>query len=269
MESCREPSGKSIADIQYESICEPIKGLFPQADPEAWHEELLGNGLFEPSEWEQLEQFLKAAEGQKIWQIVQSEYELLRKLWRGPDVPIYILPITKVNPRPSEPMPKKNGVAYRRAIFLFLSAQLSAEELRALFAHEYNHICRFDYVNRPPYDIELSDSLIIEGLGEYAVSELYDAKCLAPWTSMYSLEEALAIWQAYFVPAINVKGVNRHRPYLYGDPNTQLPKWIGYYIGYQIVHSFQKKCGPFHMKELLEKTAEDIITGSSFAIHTE
>ena len=88
---------------------------------------------------------------------------------------------------------------------MFLSPDLPKEEIKALLAHEYNHVCRLDYLNQAPSKISLMDSLIIEGLGEYAVKDLYGEKWLAPWINLYSFEEALAIWKNYFIPSLNVK----------------------------------------------------------------
>ena len=155
-------------------------------------------------------------EAQNVWQIVKQEYKLLRKRWNGPKVSIYIFPIKNANAKSRKETPKKNGIAYRGALFLFLSPDLPKEEIKALLAHEYNHVCRLDYLNLAPNKISLMDSLIIEGLGEYAVKDLYGEKLLAPWINLYSFEEALAIWKNHFIPSLNVTGVKNHQLFLFG-----------------------------------------------------
>jgi len=242
--------------------------LTPKVNQEVWQYELLNYGLFEPNEWMNIKDTVKEMEAQKVWKIVEKEYQHLRKLWNGPAVSIYIFPVKQGIPESKEKMPHKNGVAYRGALFLFLSANLPKKELKAMLAHEYNHVCRLNYLDLAPTKITLKDSLIIEGLGEYAVKDLYGEKWLAPWSNLYSFEDAVAIWKRRFIPSLNVLDVKNHYRFLYGKARSPLPKWIGYHIGYQIVDSFQKAHGPFHNGELYYKSSDEIIAGSKFAVDT-
>ena len=163
-DACKKQKGKSVTDIQCEVICESLLKLFPLATPQAVQYELLRNGLFDPNEWSSLEKIVRDMEERGIWQNVNKEFGRLRALWKGPKVPIYIFPITRASMNSREKPPTKNGVAYKDALFLFLSAELSKDEIKALLAHEYNHVCRINYLNLPPNEISLLDSLIIEGL---------------------------------------------------------------------------------------------------------
>ena len=198
VELCEEQSGRGATTKHSEIIGGPLMKLFPSVNPEVVQYELLRNGLFKPEEWRNIKDTVKRMEAQNMWQIVKQEYKLLRKRWNGPKVSIYIFPIKNATAKARKETPKKNGIAYRGALFLFLSPDLHTEEIKALFAHEYNHVCRLDYLNLPPNKISLLDSLIIEGLGEYAVKDLYGEKWLAPWINLYSFEEALAIWKKSF-----------------------------------------------------------------------
>ncbi|WP_144512187.1 DUF2268 domain-containing protein [Bacillus sp. FJAT-22090] len=264
---CEEKSGREANYKQSEIICEPLMKFFPQVNVEVVHYELLRNGLFQANEWRSINKIVKRLEEQDVWQIVKQEYKLLRKMWSGPKVSIYIFPIKNANAKPKKGLPPKNGVAYKGAIFLFLTAGLPLEEIKALLAHEYNHVCRLAHLNLSPDKIPLRDSLIIEGLGEYAVKELYGEKWLAPWVDLYPLEESMEIWKKYFLPSLDVKGVKHHQPFLYGQGSGRLPKWIGYHIGYQIVHTFQEKHGPFKNGELYTKSCNEIIKGSNYPIN--
>lgn len=266
VEQCEEQSGRGASTKHSEIIGGPLMKLFPTLTPEVVQYELLRNGLFQPGEWRNIQETVKRMEAQNMWQIVKTEYKSLRKRWNGPKVSIYIFPIKNATKKARKETPKKNGIAYKGALFLFLSPDLQMEEIKALFAHEYNHACRLDYLDQAPSKITLMDSLIIEGLGEYAVKDLYGEEWLAPWINLYSLEEALAIWKKYFIPSLKVEGVKNHQLYLFGKDGGRLPKWIGYHIGFQLVDSFQKKHGPFVNNVLYKKSAKEIIEGSDFPI---
>ncbi|WP_052344342.1 DUF2268 domain-containing protein [Bacillus ndiopicus] len=253
--SCKNKRAEGLAEIHCEVLCAPLQKLFPWASKEAIQYELLSNGLFQPNEWKKIKQTLQGMQQLDIWAIVQKEYGRLRTLWEGPDVPIYIFPITAGKP-------KKNGVAYPNALFLFVSTSLPLEEIHALLAHEYNHICRLQFLNRAPSKLTLQDSLIIEGLAECAVEELYGEKWLSPWTKRYTMKQILPIWQKHFVPALQLIDVENHQPYLFGN-QKKLPPWIGYCIGYRLVKSFQKKKGLTSV-DLLQLPAQTIVDDSSF-----
>jgi uncharacterized protein YjaZ len=262
--ACVDQSSKSPYVLQCEVLCAPLADLFPGINPEELQYELLNHGLFDPFEWKDIGNQVKTMEEQSIWQIVDQEYQLLKGLWKGPEVSIYIYPLTKLNLEEQAQAPTKNGVAYKRGLFLFLSEGLSIEEIKALLAHEYNHVCRLNYLGLDPHEIPLKDSLIIEGFGEFAVKELYGEKWLAPWTNLYSFEESIKVWNKHFIPQLNLMGSENHQIYLYGKIGGHLPKWIGYHIGYQIIDSFQKKHGPFNDYELYQKSSDELIAGSKF-----
>ncbi|QFG00049.1 hypothetical protein PB01_15120 [Psychrobacillus glaciei] len=266
VEVCEEKSGKSLSYMQCETICEPLMEFFPKINPEVLQYELLTQGLFEPDEWIHVKNNVKEMEEQNVWRTVEKEYKYLRKLWKGPKVSIYIFPIKKANLKSGEQIPRKNGIAYRNVLFLFLSTKITIEEIRALLAHEYNHVCRLKFLDLVPDKISLKDSLIIEGLGEYAVKELHGEEMLAPWTKKYSYDEALYFWNKHFVPSLNVLGTKNHHLFLFGKERSRFPRWIGYHLGFQIVNSFQEKQGPFHNGELYIKSADEIIAGSNYPI---
>ncbi|QUG42690.1 hypothetical protein KD050_05300 [Psychrobacillus sp. INOP01] len=265
-ERSEEQDGRGVETLQREIICDSVMKFFPDINSEVIQYELLKSGLFEPTEWKSVKKIVRELEDKNVWDIVKQEYKYLRELWNGPKVSIYIFPIKKASTRRTKDFPRKNGIAYKKVLFLFVSPDLTREEVKALVAHEYNHVCRLQFVDSPPAAITLDDSIIIEGLGEFAVKQLYGKKWTAPWTNMYSLEEAREIWKRHFTPGLQIKGVRNHQLYLFGQTNTPFPKWIGYHIGYQIVYTYNKKCGPFVMKDLLLKSSDEIIAGSDFAL---
>ncbi|WP_237721546.1 DUF2268 domain-containing protein [Paenisporosarcina sp. TG20] len=261
---CEEQIGGNSHFIQCETICVPLVEAFPKINPEELQYELLNHGLFDSIDWVTLGNTVIEMELHNIWGIVDHEYKLIRDLWNGPKIPIFIFPVKKVNVELIDRFPTKSGVAYKGALFLFLSAEVPIEEIKALLAHEYNHVCRLNYLGLSPEKIPLKDSLIIEGLGEYAVKDLYGEKWLAPWTNLYSFNDTAEIWAKYFIPSLNLVGIGNHGHFLYGNDRNPFPKWIGYYIGFQIVDSFEKKNGPFNNYELYCKSSEELIAGSSY-----
>lgn len=263
VDQCKKKSIMDIASVQREVLCTPLKKVFPKVNPQAMQYELFNHGLFEPYEWFKIETITNELEKQNIWKVVEKEYQNLKTLWNGPEIPIYIFPIKKGMIGFGSRM-SKNGVAYKEALFLFLSTDLTIEEVKAMLAHEYNHVCRINLINIPPEKTPLKDSLIIEGLGEYAVKDLHGEKLLAPWTNLYSFDQAVDLWKRHFLPSLNLKGLKNHYPYLYGQKGSPLPKWIGYSIGYQIVNSYQEKNGPFKNNELYKKSTDTILKGSKF-----
>ncbi|WP_277586552.1 DUF2268 domain-containing protein [Psychrobacillus antarcticus] len=265
-ERCEEQGGRGVETLQREIICDPVMKFFPEVNPEVIQYELLKHGLFDPTEWKSLKKMVRELEAKNVWDIVKQEYKYLRELWDGPKVSIYIFPIKKESTLRRKDIPRKNGIAYKKVLFLFVSPDLAKEEVKALVAHEYNHVCRLHFIDSPPAAIPLNDSIIIEGLGEFAVKQLYGKKWLAPWANMYRFEEASEVWHRHFAPGLKIKGIKNHQLYLFGQTNTPFPKWIGYHIGYQIVYSYNKKRGPFVMKELLLKSSDEIIAGSDFAL---
>lgn len=263
IEKCKEKSIIDYSSVQCETLCNPLKKTFPNVHPQSLQHELLSHGLFDPFEWFKIETVVQKMEELNVWKIVEKEYKRLKKLWNGPTIPIYIFPIKGMGFRRDF---RKNGVAYLEAVFLFLSTDLTKEEIKAMLAHEYNHVCRMQFNHISADKITLKESLIIEGLGEYAIKDLYGEKLIGPWTDLYPFEQSLEIWKKYFLPSLSIKGLKNHHAFLYGQKGTPLPKWIGYHIGYQIVNTYQEKHGPFKNNELYRKSADTLIKGSKFPI---
>src|SRR5690606_3311504 len=205
--------------------------------PEELHYELLSNGLFGPNEVIDLEQTLRQFEHMNVWKIIQEEYDRLKNLWNGNECPIFVFPLTNHRPIVDGIIANKNGVSYRKAVILFVSQELSEIELKAMIAHEYHHFCRLNILNKAPEEIPLKESLMIEGMAECMVEELYGRKWCSPWISTYSIKDLKRIWKKSFTGVLHRKGVSHHQRYLYGDGSSRLPNWIGYCMGYAIVKS--------------------------------
>lgn len=241
---------KNLEDLQRSILCNRLVEIFIGGSLDEIQFELLQQGLFQSHEKIDINKLKK----QNVWEVVQKEFNYLKERWSGPNIPIYIFPITQ-----EQTITKKNGVAYPNAMFLYIG-ELEKQELKALFAHEYNHVCRLQYVNKSLDDVTLLDSLILEGLAECAVEEIYGDKWLAPWLRYYSKDKMLGIWERHFFPQINIQGLNNHVEFLYGG---KLPRWIGYCIGYEIVRTYIKN---HSSNKLHEKSSEEILAGSDFSL---
>ncbi len=239
---------RDFEELQRTILCSRLLEHFNGGTPLEIQFELQQQGLFRAHE----KINIKKLQDQKTWDIVQEEYYYLKKQWNGPNIPIYIFPITQ-----EQTITNKNGVAYPDALFLFIG-ELEREELKALFAHEYNHVCRLHYLNKSLQEVTLLDSIILEGLAECAVEEIYGSKWLAPWLGDYTLQKMLAIWKDDFVPNIHVQGLHNHVEFLYGG---KLPPLIGYCIGYEIVRTYIQK---HPSNKLLIKSSKSILAGSAF-----
>lgn len=225
-----------------EVASEVVCGVFPSATKEAIAYELVRQGLLVNDSMNSPFDF---------WQTASDLQQKLQRLWDGPDVAVYILPIRKDA--------VKNGVAYRDGIFLFVSEALTKQAFEALFTHEYCHSCHRPFLHEPP---TLTDSLLTEGLAEHAVASVYGKKALNPWTERYSHDEVVHYWHTYCKPKIQETGLYNHRTILMGGDG--LPLWLGYCLGYRIVQAFLVKQGPHTVKELLRMNTEKIVAQAGF-----
>lgn len=264
VKACKDQPLERSYFTQCEILCDPLKGLFSETSTEELHYQLLVNGLFEPEEWMNIETAIRKMEKRKMWKMVEKEYKRLKEEWDGPEIPIVIFPIKKAHRSASKLVIKKNGVAFKEALFLFLSPDLITEEINALLAHEYNHVCRLSFLDVEEEDLPLKESLVMEGLGECAVQELYGERWLAPWIHLYTYEDVITIWSEQFYPNLNIKGTDKHQIFLHGNGDKQFPKWIGYNIGFQITNSFRKRHESFTSRDLLSLPSEELIAGSEF-----
>ena len=109
------------------------------------------------------------------------------------------------------------------------------DDWRSILAHEYHHACRLTQKKVDLEKVSLLESVVIEGLAEYAVYDTYGKRYTAPWVNQRNEKELMDIWKEKFVPELNLRGQQKHREYLYGDRRSKLPRWIGYQLGYKIV----------------------------------
>ncbi len=200
---------------------------------------------------------IKRLQNQNIWKIIQTEEQQLQKEWNGPDVPIFILPSDSNDNKMRQEFNGKSGISFHDKIFLFISEHNDENELKALFTHEYNHVCRLSKYEKDVKDYVLLDSIILEGLAENAVRERSGEEFVSNWASYYSKERLEDIWKNIVLPNKNVSINNRkHHQILYGfEP---YPNMAGYCVGYYLVKKYIEKHG-WTCIDLIDQPSEKMV----------
>jgi uncharacterized protein YjaZ len=176
----------------------------------------------------------------EIWEKVQSLLKKYKKMWAGPDIPIYIFPISRRGNLFFNSNKTKSGVTFPDKIFLFLSDIEDEQEIEALFIHEYHHLCRMNGIKKPIEEYTLLDSLIMEGLAEDAVHEILGINYVAPWNKNLNKETFQYYWKKYLQSNLSLKkGDRKHELLLFGK--GMLPNMLGYTCGYHLVRNYREK----------------------------
>ncbi|RXI98252.1 hypothetical protein DS745_18120 [Anaerobacillus alkaliphilus] len=258
----KEVSPKHYFQIQSELLCEPIAEYFEEYHAAQLHKYFLDNGMFFPDA--KILHEVKELEKNKVWQLVQTEYEKLQKEWNGANAEIFIFPAERRNQVLMKDLKGKTGVSFHNVVVLFLTKENSPNEIKALLTHEYNHVCRLSMLEQQLEELTLLDSMVIEGMAEIAVEQTQGKEMLAPWVNLYSKKELLPFWMRV-KRHLDLKGKSNHDVYLYGDKRSRtFPKWFGYSVGYLIVKEYLEKHSEMKMDELLQINAEDILKDSQF-----
>jgi len=217
------------------AICEKIQMYFDGAQAYEIYDYLTLHGMYRPFK-NGNEQVRKLQEN-KVWDIVQDEKQRLQKMWEGPNVPIFIFPSDTNNRKIEVDFNGKSGLAFNDKLFLFISKDTLEKEIRSLFTHEYNHVCRLFKFKKSEENYLLLDTIILEGLAENAVRERFGEEFIATWTSYYSADKLEKMWNNLVHPNRNILKTDRkHQDILYGL--CSYPKMAGYCVGYYLVKKY-------------------------------
>ncbi|PLT30384.1 DUF2268 domain-containing protein [Peribacillus deserti] len=217
-------------------ICRKIKKLFQEDSEQRVYNYLARNGMYKYNARIQND-FAKLLEN-KVWDKVEGFFKRYKKLWDGPNIPIFIFPHGSAGFFHSN-KGNKSGLAFKDKMFLFYTPGLSDRELEAVFVHEYHHVCRLNFLKKEINDYTLLDSIILEGLAEHAVLKNVGVSFLAEWTRFYSSDAALKLGTKYIKPHLQLrKNDDLHDQLLYGL--GRFPKMIGYSCGFHAVTKRKK-----------------------------
>lgn len=236
-------------------ICERIKFSSSNIPIEEIYEYLIMNGMYRP--FRGGEDVVQKLIDNNVWKTVYLEEKKLKQLWDGPTIPIYIFPSDSKNSQISNEYNGKSGLAFKDKLFIFLSKQNTAKEIKALFTHEYNHVCRLKKYKKNEMNYTLGDTIILEGLAECAVKERFGEEYLAPYLRYYTEAQLEEMWNTIIKPNVSIKKSTReHNHYLYGQ--KLLPKMVGYCVGYHLVNKLMTE-QKASIKELLGFSTEEFI----------
>lgn len=216
-------------------------------------------GLYRPNY--KTKKTFQEMKARKVWNRVAHYYKKYRKAWNGPEIPIFLFPMaSEVFSLFRSPNKHKSGIAYVDKLFLFITENVKEKELEALFVHEYHHTTRLNHLgNRVKY--RLADSIIMEGLAEFAVSEYCNEAYLAPWTTNEKKLDLENLIKNEFKPNFEVKRSEPlHDQLLFG--HGTVPKMAGYAVGYKLVKDYAE----FHSlttKEMIDLSADHFLKGLS------
>lgn len=220
------------------TICEKLRPHFHKKTPRQIYHQLLDFGMYQPSRASK--DFLSKMIQQKVWDQVERLFKLYKSKWHGPDIPIFIFPIAQSRGIFNRNSRRKGGVSFPDKMFLFLSSLDDPKEIEALFVHEYHHVCRLSTMGKKIEDYTLLDSLVIEGLAEYAVFKHCGKEYLAEWCSMYTEKELTYFWDKFLKKQLELRKNERaHDELLFGG--GRVPKLLGYAVGYNIIDKYYKK----------------------------
>jgi len=233
-------------------LCEKLTYLFDDISADDIHYHLTSHGMYRRPN----KNGMKPFKDHNIWEIVKREEQKLKKQWNGPNIPIFIFPSDSTNLQLMRDYNGKSGLTFHDKLFLFISEKNTEKEIKALFTHEYNHVCRLSKVKKHEQQFVLLDTIIMEGLAENAVREKVGKDTLADWTSYFSDKQLEIIWKKLVSPHKDVPKFRRkHQQILYGY--KLYPKMAGYCVGYYLVKKYMEQ-NSVSSKDLLRIPSEDI-----------
>ena len=220
-------------------LCKNLTKYFYGVNEEDIYIHLVAHGMYrypKKSGTELVQSFKK----NNVWEIIEREKNILQKKWQGPNVPIFIFPVDTNNRKIDKVTGGKSGLAFKDKLFIFISSKHTNNEIKALFTHEYNHICRLENFSKKESDYVLLDTIILEGLAENAVHNRIGKDFVAPWTKYYSTTELKKIWTKIIYPNRKISNLHpKHQKILYGL--RLYPEMAGYAVGYFLVKEYMTK----------------------------
>ncbi|MGE8205212.1 DUF2268 domain-containing protein [Heyndrickxia sp. NPDC080065] len=226
----------------------------------AYYEYLQYFGMYRPSKTAR--EIFKKLKELNAWEEINEYYKNYKKLWNGPEMNIYILPINGNNRSLIRQTKGKSGVTFKDKMMLFLGPIEDLKEWEALFIHEYNHATRMSHMTDDPLDYTLLDSVILEGMAEYAVKQYCGEKYIAPWTRAYSEKVLKRNWEHDFKPRLTIKKRNPlHDDLLFG--RKLVPNMIGYALGYKIISEYNKN-NIYSVNKMFSVPSENLIIRNIF-----
>ncbi|KAA9027551.1 hypothetical protein F4V44_06010 [Niallia endozanthoxylica] len=217
-------------------ICTQLRPSFKEKSESEIYQYLLFFGMYRPNRMN--EEIYHELIKLNIWKQAEKILARYQKKWNGPDVSVYIFPFGKKRYPISD---MQGGVSFKDGMFLFLSSFHKEDKaLEALMVHEYHHVCRLNKSSKPIQDYTLLDSLIMEGLAEYAVTKYCGEAYKSNWVTCYSDEELHYYWEKDVKKHLQSKRMDPiHDAILFGK--GRYPHLLGYALGHWLIENASKK----------------------------
>lgn len=220
-------------------LCEHLTNYFSGVSSTELHHYLTSHGMYEQPNYSKKE-IVQILYDNDVWTCIENEYNQQRNRMNGPQIPIFILPANDQFVLNNRYLNSVSGLAFPDKLFLFVASKFSKQQLKSIFTHEYNHVCRLNKFNKNENDYVLIDTIILEGLAENAVREQYGEENVANWTTFYTEKQLHKIWKKVIYPNVNIPiTTKKHEDILYGFP--PFPKMAGYCVGYYIVKKYMEE----------------------------
>ncbi|WP_018665224.1 DUF2268 domain-containing protein [Heyndrickxia acidiproducens] len=218
-----------------EKMCRKIKQ--GSQDPEDFYRYLQTFGMYRSSV--RAKQIFLELKKAKAWDKISAYEKHYRKLWKGPEIDIYIFPIRPGKGLRFRPAREKSGLTLENAVFLFLAPVPDMKEWEALFVHEYHHAARMAKLKKPLSEYTLLDSIVFEGLAEHAVQEYCGAEYVSETSRLYTEQQKMRAWRRFFSENREMKKSERmHDQLLFG--RKFVPNMMGYALGFFLISQFKK-----------------------------
>ncbi|WLV25589.1 DUF2268 domain-containing protein [Aciduricibacillus chroicocephali] len=220
------------------AVCQFLEPYFKGHSAEAICDHLVRHGMYRDPE--KAVSAIVKFENSNTWRLISNEANKLKEKWNGHDLPIFILPADEDNTVLRDKLKGRSGIAFKDKLLLFITPQAKKKDLQTLLAHEYHHVIRLNSLDKKENIFTLLDSIVMEGLAENAVRELYGEKRTAYWTSLYNNKEINRIWKNFIRPNLQIpKTEEKHHRLLHG--HGKLPEMAGYCCGYVLVKKYMEK----------------------------
>jgi len=118
--------------------------------------------------------------------------------------------------------------------------------------HEMSHVARW---NTTGYGLSLLDAIITEGLATVFADEQW-SDYEAPWAHS-SKKEIISLLNIFKQRDKKKDDFYNHEEWFYGTDN--LPRWIGYKIGFHVIKSFRKNNRDISWSKIMEMTSDRIV----------
>lgn len=220
-------------------------------------------GMYRPAR--NIEAVVKKMKEQGAWEKIRSYYSKYQTKWNGPRIQIYIFPIQTNSSYWMKHFLGKSGVSFPDKIFLFLSPFNDEKEWESIFVHEYHHSARLHALGSVPEKNTLLDSLVLEGLAEFAVASCCGESYRSSWTRQYSESILARYWKQVYIKHLTVSREDRlHDDLLFG--RRGIPPMMGYAMGDRIVQGYKRLSG-MPVEESIGIKAAELVHSNEFTLH--